>query len=182
MALTFTTSYLTDAIEVFRQYQRLGERAMAQCPDDAFARALDPQSNSVATIVKHLHGNMLSRWTDFLTTDGEKPTRDRDGEFESPPATREETMALWEAGWACLFQALSGLTDADLGRTVLIRGEAHSVMQAIHRQIAHYASHVGQIIFLCKHLGHEHWQAITIPRKGSSAYNADVAAGRKSQR
>jgi hypothetical protein len=182
MALEFTTSYLTDSIALFHHYKGMAEKAMAQCPDDAFARAIDPQSNSVATIVKHLSGNMLSRWTDFLTSDGEKPTRDRDGEFEAPPATRAEAMALWEKGWACLFAALAPLTDEDLARGVVIRGERHSVMQAINRQIAHYSSHIGQIIFLCKHLGHERWQAITIPRRGSAAFNEAVAAGKLSQR
>jgi hypothetical protein len=182
MALTFTTSYLADSIELFRHYKGLGEKALAQCPDDAFARALDPQSNSIGTIVKHISGNMVSRWTDFLTTDGEKPTRDRDGEFEAPPTTRAETMAIWEVGWACLFRALESLTEADLGRTVTIRTEPHSVMQAINRQMAHYSYHIGQIVFLCKHLGHERWQAITIPRKGSAAFNEDVAKGKASQR
>ncbi len=182
MALTLTTSYLADSIDLFRHYKKLGEKALAQCPDDAFARTLDPQSNSVGTIVKHIAGNMVSRWTDFLASDGEKPTRDRDGEFEAPPATRADTMALWETGWACLFRALESLTDDDLTRTVTIRGEPHSVMQAINRQMAHYCSHIGQIIFLCKHLGHEHWRAITIPRKGSAAFNEAVAQGKASQR
>jgi hypothetical protein len=182
MALVFTTSYVADSIDLLRHYKTMGEKALAQCPNEAFATAIDPQSNSVGTIVKHISGNMLSRWTNFLTTDGEKPTRDRDGEFEAPPTTRAETMAVWDAGWACLFGALESLTDADLARTVTIRSEPHSVMQAINRQIAHYSSHIGQIIFLCKHLGHENWQAITIPRKASQSFNADVASGRKSQR
>lgn len=182
MALVFTTSYLADAIDLLHHYKGLGEKAMAQCPADGFSRTLDPESNSIATIVKHLAGNMKSRFTDFLTSDGEKPWRDRDSEFEDPPASREEVLALWESGWACVFAALGSLSEADLGRTVTIRTEAHSVLQAIHRQVAHYSYHVGQIVFLSKHLGHEGWQAISVPRRQSASYNAEVAAGKKSQR
>jgi hypothetical protein len=127
-------------------------------------------------------GNMRSRWTDFLTTDGEKPDRNRDTEFEAPAGTREDLMKQWEMGWACLFSALEPLTDADLSRKVTIRGEAHSVMQAINRQMGHYAMHCGQIVFLAKHLAHEKWKALTIPRNRSSDYNRRVAAGEVSQR
>src|SRR5215831_11549557 len=139
MALKFTVSYLEDSLETFRTYKKQAERALAQVNDEQLTHVLDPESNSIATIVKHMTGNMRSRWQDFLTTDGEKPDRNRDGEFEDPPKTREELMAMWERGWKYVFDALEPLTDADLGRTVNIRGEAHSVMQAINRQIGHYA-------------------------------------------
>jgi hypothetical protein len=125
---------------------------------------------------------MRSRWTGFPEADGEKPDRDRDSEFEKPPATREEVMALWNEGWACMFSALDRLTDADLPRETFIRGERHSVLQAINRQIAHYSYHVGQIIFLGKHLQSANWKSLSVPRGTSAAFNTDVAAGRKSQR
>lgn len=146
MPLVFTTSYIADAQAIFRQYKKLADAAIAQVPDADLCRTLDPEMNSIAILVKHMAGNMLSRWSDFLTADGEKPTRNRDSEFEDPPATRAELTALWERGWSCLFHALEPLTDADLARTVTIRGEAHSVMQAINRQVAHYSCHCGQII------------------------------------
>src|ERR1700730_3476594 len=127
MALEFTTSYLKDATDVFRYYKRLGDRAIEQVPDDALVSALDAESNSIAIIVKHLAGNMRSRWTDFLTTDGEKPTRNRDSEFEAPPRTRAELLTLWESGWKPVFDELAPLTEADMVRRIYIRGEAHSV-------------------------------------------------------
>jgi hypothetical protein len=182
MALEFTTSYLKDSITLFRHYKNLGERAMAQIPDDALTTTLDPESNSIAVIVKHMSGNMRSRWTDFLTSDGEKPTRHRDTEFEAPPQTRAEIMAVWESGWKVLFEALAALTDADLDRTVLIRGERHSVMQAINRQLVHYPYHVGQIIYLAKHFASGHWTSLTVPRGKSAELNARVASGKASQR
>ncbi len=155
MALKFTTSYIEDALAVFRQYKMLGERAMAQVSDAQLFASLDEESNSIAIIVKHMTGNMRSRWTDFLTTDGEKPNRNRDSEFVDPPATREALMREWEDGWARVFGAIEPLTDADMGRVITIRGEAHSVMQAINRQLAHYPQHVGQIILLAKHYAAE---------------------------
>src|SRR5579862_9669861 len=182
MALQFTTSYLEDSLAVFRQYKKHAEAAMAQLTDEQLTKAIDPESNSIAIIVKHMAGNMRSRWTDFLTTDGEKPDRNRDTEFEAPAATREDLMKQWEMGWACLFSALEPLTDADLSRKVTIRGEAHSVMQAINRQMGHYSMHCGQIVFLAKHLAHEKWKALTIPRNRSSDYNRRVASGEVSQR
>lgn len=181
----FTTSYVKDSIDLFRYYKKLAERAMAQCSDENLFAVIDPESNSIAIIVKHMAGNMRSRWMDFLTTDGEKPDRNRDTEFEDPPKTRAALMELWERGWKYLFDALEPLTDADMGRTVTIRTEPHSVMQAINRQIAHYAHHVGQIVFLAKHLTAEatgKWDSLSVPRGQSKAFTADVAAGRKSQR
>jgi hypothetical protein len=182
MALEFTTSYVQDALAIFRQYKKLGDGAIAQCPDDRLTATLDAESNSVAILVKHLAGNMRSRWTDFLTSDGEKPDRDRDSEFESPPADRAELVAMWERGWAILFAALEPLGDDDLGRTITIRGERHSVMQAINRQVAHYSYHVGQIVFVAKHFAGEAWKTLSVPRRQSAQFNADVAAGKKSQR
>jgi uncharacterized damage-inducible protein DinB len=185
MAHQFTTSYTKDAVGVFRYYKRLGERAIEQCPEEGLFTALDAESNSIAIIVKHMAGNMRSRWTDFLTTDGEKPDRNRDSEFEEPPANRAELMAMWEHGWKSVFDALESLTGADLSRSITIRAEPHSVMQAINRQVAHYSYHVGQIVFLAKHLGAKatgSWNSLSVPRKKSGEFNADVAAGRKSQR
>jgi hypothetical protein len=182
MALEFTTSYLKDAIAIFRQYKKLGDGAIAQCPDDRLGATLDAESNSVALLVKHVAGNMRSRWTDFLTTDGEKPDRNRDSEFEDPPAGRAEVVALWERGWAVVFAALEPLGDEDLARTITIRGERHSVMQAINRQVAHYAYHVGQIVFLAKHWTGDQWKSLSVPRRQSAQFNADVAAGKRSQR
>ena len=181
----FTTSYVKDSIDLFRYYKKLGERAMAQCSDEGLAATIDAESNSIAVIVKHMAGNMRSRWTDFLTSDGEKPDRNRDTEFEDAPKTRAALVELWERGWKYLFDALEPLTDADLARTVTIRSEPHSVMQAINRQMAHYAHHVGQIVFLAKHLtaqGTGKWDSLSVPRGKSQAFTADVAAGRKSQR
>lgn len=182
MPLEFTTSYLKDSIDLLRYYKLLAERAMAQAPDDSLNAALDSESNSITIIVKHMAGNMRSRWTNFLTTDGEKPDRNRDSEFEAPPKTRAEIMALWEMGWKCVFDALTPLTDSDLSRTVLIRTERHSVMQAINRQIAHYSYHVGQIVFLAKHFAAEHWKSLTVPRGKSGEFTAKVAAREASQR
>jgi hypothetical protein len=182
MALKFTTSHLEDAAEVFRYYKKLGERAMAQVSDEQLFTTLDDEMNSIAVIVKHMAGNMRSRWTDFLTTDGEKPDRARDSEFVAPPTTREGVMKLWEEGWACVFAAIEPLTEADANRKVTIRGEAHSVTQAINRQLAHYPYHVGQIVMLAKHLQHEKWTSLSVPRNRSAEFNARVAAGEASQR
>ncbi|MBZ5611908.1 MAG: DUF1572 domain-containing protein [Acidobacteriia bacterium] len=182
MALKFTTSYMEDSLSVFRQLKSLSERAMGQVSDEQLSTALDGEGNSIAVIVKHIAGNMRSRWTDFLTSDGEKPDRNRDTEFEDPPATRAALMSLWEQGWNCLFQALEPLSDADLERVITIRGERHSVMQAINRQVSHYSLHCGQIVFLAKHLGSEHWKALTVPRGKSAEFNKRVVAGEASQR
>lgn len=182
MALIHTNSYLADSLAVFRYYQGLGERAMAQVSDEQLFVAPDAESNSIALIVKHLAGNMRSRWTDFLTTDGEKPWRNRDSEFEEPAATREALLEQWQQGWACLYAALEPLTDADLTRTITIRGEPHSVMQAINRQVAHYSYHVGQIVFLARHLANTQWTSLSVPRKQSAEFNRKVASGEASQR
>ncbi|HZT36921.1 MAG TPA: DUF1572 domain-containing protein [Bryobacteraceae bacterium] len=182
MPLTFTTSYIRDAVDLFRQYKKLGERAMDQIADEQLFVASDAESNSIAIIVKHMAGNMRSRWTDFLTTDGEKPDRDRDSEFVDPPPNRGALLELWENGWERVFQAIEPLSDEDLGRTVTIRGEAHSVMQAINRQLAHYAYHVGQIVLLAKHFAQDHWQSLSVPKNRSQEFNQRVASGQTSQR
>ena len=182
MALKFTTSYIEDSLAVFRQYKQLGDKAIAQVTDEQLFASLDEESNSIAIIVKHLTGNMRSRWTDFLTSDGEKPTRNRDSEFVDPPKTREARVRDWEQGWACVFSAVEPLTDADLSRTITIRGEEHSVMQAINRQVAHYAMHLGQIILLAKHYAGAQWQTLSVARNRSSEFNRKVAAGEASQR
>jgi hypothetical protein len=182
MPLVFTHSYLADSLSLFRQMKSLGDRAMAQVTAEGLYWSPGPESNSIAIIVKHMAGNMRSRWTDFLTSDGEKPDRGRDTEFVDPPATREELLAIWENGWHCLFSALEPLTDGDLTRTVTIRGEAHSVMQAIHRQVSHCSYHVGQIVFLARQVSGEHWQTLSVPKGGSTAFNQKVASGEASQR
>ena len=182
MAHELTTSYIKDSISLFRYYKRMTEGALAQCPDHGLFATIDQESNSIAIIVKHITGNMRSRWTNFLTTDGEKPDRQRDSEFEAPATTRPELMAMWDAGWKIFLDALDSLSEEDAARTVFIRTEPHSVMQAINRQMAHYSSHLGQIIFLAKHFAGENWTSLTVPRKASTQFTADVAAGKKSQR
>ena len=185
MAHQLTTSYVKDSTSIFRQYKRLGDRAMAQCTDEGLFVTLDAESNSIAIIVKHMAGNMRSRWRDFLTTDGEKPDRNRDTEFEAPPKTRAELMEMWEGGWKYVFDALEPLADEDLTKTVMIRSEPHSVMQAINRQVAHYAQHVGQIVFLAKHFatkGGKKWESLSVPRGQSKQFAVEVAAGKKAEK
>jgi hypothetical protein len=182
MALEFTTSYLTETLAVLRQYKKMAERAIEQIADDHLFALIDDEANSIAVIMKHMAGNMRSRWTDFLTADGEKPDRNRDTEFVDPPSTREALIAVWNDGWQRVFTVLEPLTDADLTRTVTIRGEAHSVMQAINRQLAHYACHCGQIVLLAKHFQGANWKSLSIPKGMSAAFNQKVAAGKASQR
>jgi len=182
MALEFTTSYLADSLTLFRHYKRLSERAIAQVTDEQLVAVLDGEMNSIAIIVKHMAGNMRSRWTSFLTSDGEKPDRNRDMEFVEPPMTRDALLAAWEAGWGYLFTALEPLSDGDLVRTVEIRGERHSVMQAINRQLTHYAYHAGQIVLLAKHFNGGAWQSLSVPRANSAQFTAQVRAGDASQR
>ncbi len=167
---------------MFRYYKGLAERAMAQVTDEQLGAVLDGETNSIAITVKHMAGNMRSRWTDFLTTDGEKPNRNRDTEFEDPASTREDLLAQWEEGWQCVFGALEPLSEQDLTRTVTIRGEAHSVMQAINRQVAHYAYHCGQIVLLAKHFKNSEWACLSVPRGKSANFNRSVLAGETSQR
>ncbi len=163
--------YLEEARRQLRGHKRMGEAAISQLRDEDFFLTLDPESNSVAILVKHLAGNMRSRFTDFLTTDGEKPDRLRDREFELNSATtRADVMSWWEEGWACVFGAIEALQPEDVLRTVTIRGEPHTELQAINRQIAHYAQHLGQIVFLAKHLRSSEWETLSIPRGKSEDY------------
>ena len=182
MALRFTTSYLEDSVSLFRFYKKLADGAIAQVPDERLTWAPGEETNSIAVIVKHLAGNMRSRWTGFPESDGEKPDRDRDDEFENPPADRAALLKLWEDGWECAFAALEKLSDADLERATPIRGEMHSVMQAVNRQLAHYAYHCGQIVLVARLCTGEHWKTLTIPRGQSKQFAERVKSGQASQR
>jgi hypothetical protein len=167
--------YLEDALAVFRKYKKLAEGAIAQIEDEDLFATIDAEANSVAVIVKHLAGNMRSRWVDFLTADGEKPDRDRETEFViAPGTTRAEVMSWWEAGWQCVFDAVEPLTPADLERTVKIRNEPHTVVKAINRQLTHYAYHTGQIVLLAKHFKAGGWRSLSIPRGQSQVFNESM--------
>jgi len=166
-------NYLDNALYAFRYYKKLAERAFAQISDEDFFKTLDAESNSIAVNMKHMAGNMISRWPDFLTTDGEKPERDRDMEFEMlPGTTKDEMLAYWEKGWRCVFDAIEPLQPEDLMRTAMIRGQEHTVVQMINRQLAHYAYHVGQIVFLAKFFKSSEWQGLSVPRNRSAEFNA----------
>ena len=166
--------YLPTMRRELERLKEIAEKAMTQLDDTLFFQSLGGDDNSVAILVKHLAGNMLSRWRDFLTSDGEKPDRNRDGEFEIGEAnSRAQLMSFWQAGWTCLFSALDPLEDKDLDRLVEIRGEPHSVLQAISRQLSHYAYHVGQIVFLSKHLLGAEWQTLSIAKGESETFNAE---------
>lgn len=165
-------AYLADALRSFRTYKKLAEEALTQSSDDDIFRLIDPDANSIAMLIKHMAGNMLSRWTDFLASDGEKPDRHRDQEFElSGKTTRADVMRWWEDGWGTVLSALEPLKPEDVERTVTIRGQPHTVLQAINRQIAHYAYHVGQIVFLAKHLRSRDWKSLSVPRGKSEEFN-----------
>jgi hypothetical protein len=182
MAHKFSTSYVEDSISLFHYQKKTAEGAMEQVTDEQLFATLDEEMNSIAIIVKHMAGNMRSRWTNFLTSDGEKPDRNRDTEFVAPPATRADLMRTWNEAWETVFEALTPLSDADLVRSVTIRGEPHSVMQAINRQIAHYAYHCGQIVFMAKHFKAGEWKSLSVPRNKSAEFNRRVLAGEASQR
>ena len=158
----------------FNQYKKLAEKAMEQVPDDKINWQFNPETNSIATIVKHLSGNMLSRFTDFFTSDGEKEWRDRDGEFENELLTRAELLARWNKGWDCFSEVLNNLRPDDLSKTILIRNEKHTAMEAINRQLTHYAYHIGQIIFIAKMVCDSNWKSLTIPRGESKAFNTKM--------
>ncbi len=173
--------FLEDALAVFRKYKKLAEDAMAQLGDEDFFAQIDAESNSIAVIMKHLAGNMRSRWSNFLTTDGEKPDRDRDAEFRiEAETTRAEVMRWWAEGWAYVFAAVEPLQAEDLERTVTIRNEPHSVVKAINRQLTHYAYHVGQIVVLAKHFRSENWKTLSIARGKSEAFNESMREGEPS--
>ena len=169
---SITQHYLDDIRASFRAYKKLAEKALAQIKDEEYFVTLDAESNSIAVIMKHMAGNMISRWTDFLTTDGEKPDRNRDMEFViDSEATKAGLLAYWEQGWACLFEALEPLQPEDCGRTVFIRGEEHTVVQAINRQMTHYAYHIGQMVFLAKHFRSNEWKSLSVPKNRSAGFN-----------
>jgi hypothetical protein len=173
--------YLEDALKTFRDYKKLAERAFAQTSEADFFRTIDDESNSIAIIVKHMAGNMLSRWTDFLTTDGEKPDRNRDMEFVMlPETTKDDMLAYWEEGWACVFAAIEPLRPEDLMIVVQIRGQDHTVLQAINRQLSHYANHIGQVIYLAKHFKSSDWQTLSVPKNKSAEFNAYLEEKMKS--
>jgi hypothetical protein len=169
--MTAAAEFVPAVIDAFEANKRLADRAVAQVPDDKLHTALDPHTNSIAVVMRHVAGNLTSRWTDFLTTDGEKPGRDRDGEFVDTFASRAELLDCWERGWSCLLAALRGLTADDLGKTVTIRGEPHSVPLAIERSLGHTCYHVGQIVQVARIHAGDNWVTLTIPRGGSGRFN-----------
>ena len=172
-------SVVSVTLEEFEKIKKLADKAIEQLSDEQLHVTIDPESNSVAVIMRHMAGNMRSRWVNFLTSDGEKPDRMRDGEFEDPRQSRADLIAEWEHGWRCLFEAITPLTDADLARTVMIRSEPHSVYKAMSRQVAHYAGHAYQILFLAKHLQGANWTTLSIPRGQSEEFNRRMLAKMK---
>ena len=170
------TDYLDSAKKQFEYYKILGEKTIAQLNEDQLFWQYNAESNSIATIIKHLHGNMLSRWTDFLTSDGEKEWRKRDNEFENDQNSMKQVLQLWDEAWNCLFSTLNSLNENDLMKTVYIRNQGHSVVEAINRQLAHYPYHIGQIVFLGKMMCNEKWTSLSIPRGVSKEYNAEKFA------
>jgi hypothetical protein len=172
------THYLEEIKRQLRGHKRMAEAAIAQLEDAELFTIIDPESNSVALLIKHIAGNSRSRFTDFLTTDGEKPDRHRDQEFEvSSTTTREEVLRWWEEGWTRVFSTLDSLKPEDVSRTVTIRGEPHTVVQALNRALAHYAQHIGQIVFLAKHLRSKEWETLSIPRGKSEEFKTGSAKG-----
>ncbi|MBK7392515.1 MAG: DUF1572 family protein [Chloracidobacterium sp.] len=165
------TNYHADAIQSFRNYKKMAERAIEQVSDEEFFALIDAESNSIATIVKHIAGNLNSRWRDFLTSDGEKDDRHRDTEFELIDDTRESLMQFWQRGWQTLFDAIERLTPEDFLRTVPIRGEPHTIVEAINRQLTHYSYHVGQIVLLAKHYKSADWKTLSVPKNRSAEFN-----------
>ena len=176
--------YLADALSSFRAYKKLADKAIAQTKDDELFVKLDEEGNSLAIVMKHIAGNMISRWTDFLNSDGEKLDRNRDMEFVIEKSNKDDVLKYWERGWKCLFDAIEPLTPADFARTVTIRGQEHTIVQAINRQLMHYAYHIGQIVFLAKHFRSSEWQSLSIPRNRSAEFNKylDEAGDRSADR
>jgi Protein of unknown function (DUF1572) len=166
-------NYLDDARSSLRAYKKLADKAVDQLKDEEFFVTIDEEANSVAVVMKHMAGNMFSRWTDFLSSDGEKPNRNRDMEFViEPQTTKDDVLAYWERGWTCVFEALEPLRPEDLEKKVMIRGEEHTIVQAINRQLMHYSYHVGQIVFLAKHFRSAEWKSLSIPKNRSAEFNA----------
>lgn len=170
------STYLSSIKKQFNYYKSLGEKTFEQISEEKLFHQVNQESNSIAMIVKHMNGNMLSRWTDFMTSDGEKEWRNRDGEFEDTIKTKEELLAKWEEGWSCLFNAINPLTAEDLEKEIYIRNMGHSVTEAINRQLAHYSYHVGQIVFIGKIVQNEEWVSLSIPKGNSKAYNQEKFA------
>jgi hypothetical protein len=170
-----STNPIESAFGILKQYKTLADKALEQVSEEEFFRPPEPESNSIAIIVKHVNGNLLSRWTDFLTTDGEKEWRDRDGEFEMDTMEKSQLMQMWERSWQCLFSSLEALTPHDLGKIVTIRSEPHSVLEAIHRTMAHISSHVGQIVFIAKMFKSGQWQTLTIAKRKSKEFNETMS-------
>lgn len=173
--ISLVENYHADAVQTFRNYKKLAERAIEQVDDTQFFSKIDAESNSIAIVVKHIAGNLHSRWRDFLTTDGEKPERDRDAEFRIAGDTRESLMEFWETGWQTLFDNIEPLTEEDFAKTIAVRGEKHTVVEAINRQLAHYAYHVGQIVFLAKHFKLDKWRSLSVPKNKSAEFNKFLA-------
>ena len=182
--MSVSEDFLRSANRQFLYYKTLGEKAIEQLEPGQLFVSLNDDTNSIATIVKHLHGNMLSRWTDFLTTDGEKESRNRDGEFESiiKEQTKELVLKQWNEGWACLFNTLNSLTPENLSQIIYIRNEGHTVLEAINRQLAHYPYHIGQMVFYAKILKKTEWTSLSIPKNKSTDYNADKFSKEKSKK
>jgi hypothetical protein len=178
--MTLNNSYLESVKKQFLYYKTLGEKAMDQLESEQLFVAVNEDTNSIATIVKHLSGNMLSRWTDFLTSDGEKKWRNRDSEFEETISTKEELLKTWNKGWDCFFNAIDSLTPDQLTTIIYIRNEGHTVIEAINRQLAHYPYHIGQMVFYAKMLKQSEWTSLSIPKNKSNSYNADKFAKEKS--
>ena len=172
-------TYHSDALQSFRNYKGLAERAIEQIDDKEFFAVIDAESNSVAVIVKHIAGNLHSRWRDFLTSDGEKQDRNRDTEFEMTGDSRESLMQFWEKGWQTLFDNVEALTADDFSKTITIRGQSHTVVEAINRQLTHYAYHIGEIVFLAKHLKSTDWKTLSVPRNKSAEFNQFLADKQK---
>ena len=171
MSESFISNYKSDALTSFRNYKMLAERAVEQVSDEEFFAAIDGEANSIAVLLKHIAGNLHSRWRDFLTTDGEKPDRDRDTEFIADGDNRESLLKFWESGWQVLFDNLEPRTDQDFARTITIRGEPHSVVEAVNRQLTHYSYHIGQIVLLAKHFRSSDWKTLSVPRNRSGEFN-----------
>ena len=178
----FVINYKADALSSFRNYKNLAERAIEQVSDGEFFATIDEEANSIATIVKHIAGNLRSRWSDFLTTDGEKPDRNRDTEFELFNDTRESLMKFWEDGWQVLFEAIEPLTVDDFSKTVTIRGQEHTIVEAINRQLTHYSYHIGQIVLLAKHFRSTEWKTLSVPKNRSAEFNQYLAENKASEK
>ena len=175
-----TNSYLESVKKQFLYYKTLGEKAMDQLEPEQLFVSINEDTNSIATIVKHLSGNMISRWTDFLSSDGEKEWRNRDSEFEETIKTKDELLANWNKGWNCFFEALNGLETEQLSQIIYIRNEGHTVIEAINRQLAHYPYHIGQIVFYAKMLKNSEWTSLSIPKNKSNNYNSEKFSKEKS--